>query len=306
MNRGRRAEAIFDDSADYEQFVELLKESSGLWNVRIGAYCLMRNHYHLLIQTPLGNLSRCMRHINGVYTQRFNSKHGVDGQLFRGRYKAIVVDADSYLLELTRYIHNNPVKAGIVESAQKYEWSSHQGYLSRAKKWDWLYKDAVLSLLSKEESRQRKAYRRYMGQEEATEIEKIYSKKKLPTILGDEGFIELLKEEFFGKKRHGDVPESRYLAPETAKIRAVVSKAYGVSEAQLKKSRRGRENEGRNVAIYLTRQLRAERLVVICEAYGLRKESSVSSVIEKVRDRLKRDKGFEKRVAELEQLLIKS
>ena len=123
-------------------------ETADLWNLRISAYCLLKNHYHLLVQTPDANLSRCMRHINGVYTQRFNKAHQIDGQLFRGRYRSILIDADSYLLELIRYIHRNPIKAGIVKHIEKYPWSSHHGYLSDAKKWDWLNKDLVLSMFS--------------------------------------------------------------------------------------------------------------------------------------------------------------
>ena len=107
MNRGRRSEEIFLGKEDYKTFIELLEESVELWNVRVSAYCLMTNHYHLLIQTPEANLSRCMRHINGVYTQRFNKRHHLDGQLFRGRYKSMLVDADSYLLQLVRYIHRS-------------------------------------------------------------------------------------------------------------------------------------------------------------------------------------------------------
>ena len=90
MNRGRRGESVFHNGTDYLGFIELLKESVEMWQVRIAAYCLMRNHYHLLVQTPEANLSRCMRHINGVYTQRFNRSHSCDGQLFRGRYKSIL------------------------------------------------------------------------------------------------------------------------------------------------------------------------------------------------------------------------
>ena len=82
MNRGRRAEAIFRGKKDYIAFIKLLKETAELWNLRISAYCLLKNHYHLLVQTPDANLSRCMRHINGVYTQRFNKAHHIDGQLF--------------------------------------------------------------------------------------------------------------------------------------------------------------------------------------------------------------------------------
>ena len=102
MNRGRRREEIYTDKHDYMGFIELLQEATEMFNVCISAYCLMPNHYHLLIQTPDANLSRCMRHINGVYTQRFNRRHGHDGPLFRGRYKSILIDQDSYLLELIR------------------------------------------------------------------------------------------------------------------------------------------------------------------------------------------------------------
>ena len=118
-------------------------------NLKVTAYCLMPNHYHLLLHTPDGNISRCMRHVNGVYTQRFNRTHKKDGQLFRGRYKAVVVDNDSYLLEVMRYIHKNPVRAGIVKAVDDFAWSSHKGYVSGAKKWDWLYRDLLLAMFSK-------------------------------------------------------------------------------------------------------------------------------------------------------------
>ncbi len=116
-------------------FPKVLQEASNLWNLRISAYCLMPIHYLLLVQTPDGNLSRCMRHLNGVYTQRFNRLHKKEGQLFRGRYKAVLVEDDSHLLEVMRYIHRNPLKAGIVKNPGDYPWSSHNGYLSKAKKW---------------------------------------------------------------------------------------------------------------------------------------------------------------------------
>jgi len=92
MNRGRRSEKIYFNNSDRESFIKVLQESSELWNIRIAAYCLMSNHYHLLVQTPEGNLSCGMRYINGVYTQRFNRSHKKEGKLFRGRYKAVLVE----------------------------------------------------------------------------------------------------------------------------------------------------------------------------------------------------------------------
>jgi putative transposase len=129
MNRGNRREQIFIDRGDYYAFIDLLKDCVEMWNIRVVAYCLMGTHYHILLQTPDANLSRCMRHINGVYTQHFNRSHGLDGHLFRGRYKSILVDSDVYLLELLRYIHRNPIEAGMFDRLGSYQWSSHKGYL---------------------------------------------------------------------------------------------------------------------------------------------------------------------------------
>ena len=138
MNRGRRGEQVFERKDDYQQFVEILQEAIELLALRVSAFCLMPNHCHLLVQTPDANLSRCMRHINGVYTQRYNSVHSLDGQLFRGRYKAIVISEDSYLLQLVGYIHRNPVRVGMVGKAEHYDWSSHRGYLSSTVRHKWI------------------------------------------------------------------------------------------------------------------------------------------------------------------------
>ena len=132
MNRGGRYEDIFEEKKDYSVFLELLQEAIDIFHIKIAAFCLMQNHYHLLIQTPEANISRSMRHINGVYTQRFNKIHGYDGHLFRGRYKSILIDADSYLLQVMRYIHRNPITAGLTDKLN-YSWSSHKAYLSDAK-----------------------------------------------------------------------------------------------------------------------------------------------------------------------------
>ena len=115
-----------------------------MWNIRIAAYCLMPNHYHVLVKTPESNISRGMGHLNGVYTKRYNSRHECDGQLFRGRYKSILIDTDSNMLQVVRYIHRNPIEAEIAEKMDSYKWSSHKGYISIAKKWDWLHKDHIL------------------------------------------------------------------------------------------------------------------------------------------------------------------
>lgn len=305
MNRGRRGEEIFSGPEDFLVFIELLRESIELWDVRVSAYCLMSNHYHLLIQTPMGNLSRFMRHLNSVYTQRYNRAHGCDGQLFRGRYKAILVEEDSYLLELVRYIHRNPLRAGMVEEIDQYAWISHPGYLSSAKKWSWLHKDFILSILATEPRKRLGAYREFIIQDDSEEISRIFDKKKLPGILGKDEFVEWVKSTFFEDKVHNQVPDSRQLAPEIERIKKAVCQNYEIEEGRLMHSERGVSNEPRNVAIYLTRVLRREGLMDISSSFGMQGYSSASSAVERVRKRLLIDKELQKRISIIKQEAVR-
>ncbi|MDH3348383.1 MAG: transposase [Desulfobulbaceae bacterium] len=304
MNRGRRSENIFEGEEDRKIFIALLREAAGLWNVRISAYCLMNTHYHILAQTPQGNLSRFMRHLNGVYTQRFNRVHGYDGQLFRGRFKSILVEEESYLLELVRYIHRNPLRAGIVEQMDKYAWSSHRGYLSWAKSWDWLYKDFILTMLATDKKRRRQAYLGFMGQEDSDELLGIFERNKLPSMLGSESFILWVKNTFFENKKDRQVPESIQLAPDLSDIKSAVCRAYGVEEKDLLTAQRGRSNEARNVAIYLGRILRNDTLMVLGQAFGMTGYSPASSAVERVKKKLLFDIDLQKKVKKIEQSLF--
>ena len=303
MNRGRRREEIFRIPEDYEVFIGLLKETAELLNLQVAAYCLMPNHYHLLLHTPDGNISRCMRHINSVYTQRFNRAHKEDGQLFRGRYKAVVVSNDSYLLEVLRYIHRNPVRAELVQDAGDFLWSSHRAYRSRAQKWNWLYKDFVLAMFSEKESLARKTYTEFISKQESEEIEKFYSKKNLPSILGDEDFKDWIKDKFRGLRFHKEIPESRSLALDSAKIRKIVCDVYGIEEEVLQQSRRGRENEARDVAIYLQRKYCGQTLAELGKDYGIPNYSTVSSACERVKARLSKDRKSLTTLKEIEKKL---
>ena len=254
----------------------------------------------------MGICQGCIRQINGVYTQRFNRAHKYDGQLFRGRYKSILVEVDSYLLGLLRYIHKNTLRAGLPHDLNGYEWNSHRGYMSGAKRWDWLYKGFTLSLLTKDRKDSRRAYREFMAEEGKEEISRIFLKKKLPSILGDEDFVYWVKNRFFEKKAHIEVPDSKLLAPDKEMIKQLVCKTYGITKEELTKSRRGFFNEPRGVAIYLARMIRSDGLIDICKDYNLKKYSSVSSVVENVKKKLLKDREFRNRVNELSRELVKS
>ncbi|MBC8481299.1 MAG: transposase [Planctomycetes bacterium] len=294
MNRGRRGEEIFSDKHDYQMFVDLLVETTKIWNFRISAYCLMPNHYHILVQTPNANISRGMRHLNGVYTQRFNRRHFCDGPLFRGRYKSILVGGDAYLLQLVRYIHRNPLKAGLTDEINKYVWSSHKGYLSVARKWEWLHKRFIFSILANDTRQWLKQYKRFMSVETDKELIEIIESKRWPSIMGPSDFIDWVKGKYHALKADDDIPQSKELAPGKDAIIKAVCDYWNVAEDDLVKSKRGQFNEARNVAIYLTRILRHDSLQEICAQFKMNKYSSVSSVIERMKAKIDTDRQINK------------
>jgi putative transposase len=303
MNRGRRDEAIFPGPEDCQRFMELLQEGSAMWNVRIVAFCLMPNHYHLLAQTPDANLSRFMRHVDGLYTQRFNRFHKCDGSLFRGRYKAILVDADTYLLDLVRYIHRNPLRAGLVSRLDRYPWSSHRAYLSRSAKWAWLYNEPVFSMLCPSGRDSAKAYRAFMAQDESDELMAVFSKRNVPSLLGSDEFIDRVKASFQKLRSHREVPASRLLAPSLEAIQSAVCAVYGIDLNELLSSRRGTSNDARNIAIYLARRHSGQTLATIGDAFGVEHYSSVSSVVSRTKQRIAKDRSLRRKVEKIERVL---
>ncbi len=206
MNRGRRSEPVFLKTKDYLMFLDLLKQCKELWGINIGAYCLMTNHYHLLIQTPDANISRVMRHLNSIYTQRFNRTHGYDGPLFRGRYKSVLVCDDSYLLELIRYIHKNPVRASMVKDMDDYRWSSYKGYLSYSKTWNWLSKELIFSMLTPKRKGRLKPFIDFMKKDDSDKIKRFFSLKHLPSLFGPENIITQIKETYYFEKKSREIP----------------------------------------------------------------------------------------------------
>ena len=270
-----------------------------MFNLKVSSYCLMSTHYHLLVQTPDGNLSRCMRHLNGIYTQRFNVVNKCDGTLFRGRYKSILVDADSYLLELVRYIHRNPLRAGIAKKPDQYVWSSHLGYLSDDQEWEWLHKEFVLGMLGKDGAVRIKKYRQFVEKQDAEQLLSFFEKTNLPSLLGSNKFVEWAKAKFFEGSIHKDVPQSKILAPDRPTIIKAVCGFYNAAEKDIAAVRRGVQNEPRDVAIYLLRTICGEPLMRIGQAFGMTQYSSVSSAIERIKKKRQNDSRFQKRLKEV-------
>ncbi len=193
MNRGVERRTIYKDSADYLKFLELMQEVIAKYSWRLYAFVLMKNHYHLLFETPTATLSRGMHDLDGDYGQAFNWRHSRVGHLFQGRFTAHVVDSESYLLELCRYIVLNPVRAGFVKTPGQWEWSSYQATAGLAPVPAWLDVKSVLDQFNPYDSDQAKAeYRRHVaaGMGMPSPWEHLIAQ----TFLGDEAFLKRVEE----------------------------------------------------------------------------------------------------------------
>lgn len=175
MVRGNRGENIFYTDQDRYYFYRLLKESTQRFNYLIHIFCLMSNHVHLVVQVNEFSLSKIMHYLNFRYAQRNNVIRDQFGHVFQGRYKAILVEDNSYLTELVRYIHLNPVNAGIVVDPVSYKWSSHRSYL-KMELLDWLHTDLVENILAKSSANRLDAYLQWMKEEVTTKFDIIYLK----------------------------------------------------------------------------------------------------------------------------------
>ncbi len=203
-SRGNAKQAIFLENEDNHKFLEVLSTVVDRFNWLCHAYCLMRNHYHLMIETPEGNLSRGMRQLNGVYTQVFNQRHIRVGHLLQGRYKAILVEKDTHLLSLCRYIILNPLRAGFVKRPEEWRWSSYQPTIGEAKRPPFLTTEWILSQFGKKKREAVKKYKKYV-----LEGIKEDSPWKLLTgqiVLGTESFLEKFNELLKGKEVVKEVP----------------------------------------------------------------------------------------------------
>ncbi|MGG7056547.1 REP-associated tyrosine transposase, partial [Nitrosomonas sp. ANs5] len=158
-SRGDRREEIYLDDADRINWLTLFGQVCKRFNWVCHAYCLMDNHYHIVVETLEGNLSRGMRQLNGVYTQTFNRAHNRVGHVYQGRYKAILVEKESYLLELSRYVVLNPVRAGRVKDVEQWPWSSYSAMIGKSSRPEWLQTDWMLSQFGKQRKRAAAAYR---------------------------------------------------------------------------------------------------------------------------------------------------
>jgi REP element-mobilizing transposase RayT len=243
-DRGNERKPIFKDSLDRETFLEILIQSKNIYGINIFAYVLMENHFHFLLQTPLANLSQFMRRFNITYTNYFNRAHKRVGHLYQGRYKSILVEKESYLSELSRYIHLNPVHTkGMKNKSSEeqwrylihYPWSSLKGYMSLSNKEPFVDYSLVLADFGGDHLRGRKAYQKRI-KEDLLEVMDTKRKVMGQSILGGEQFIKWLKENFSSTKEERECPDLNKLRKYRAEedIIAIFLKETGNSLEEVK------------------------------------------------------------------------
>jgi len=210
-SRGDRKEDIYDDDKDRYIFLSILEKVIKQYNWQCYAYCMMTNHYHLIIETPDGNLSSGMRQLNGVFTQTTNRRHKRTGHLLQGRYKAILVDKDAYLLELSRYVVLNPVRARMADAVSDWPWSSYRATAGLYTMPDWLHANYLLSQFSRQRKSAIKRYAHFVedGLREESPLKKISAQ----IFLGDESFVEEMQSRIQTGSDKIDIPMVQMRTP---------------------------------------------------------------------------------------------
>lgn len=237
-NRGNDRKAIFKDDIDRGEFLRILSQSINTYGVVLHGFVLMKNHWHILAQTPLGNLGEFMRHFNITYTSHYNRRHHRSGHLYQGRYKSFLVELDCYLSQVSRYIHLNPVKtAGMkkiaiekqLERLWDYSWSSLPGYTNMAKRLDFVQYATVLAEHGGDTPTGRTSYKKQIV-EDLTAGVPIKEQIVGQSILGSENFVTWVKDNFLKIKKDREIPGvgkiQRYLSKEA--VLAVVEKETGL------------------------------------------------------------------------------
>ena len=206
-SRGDGREVIFLSDGDRGSFLDVLAEVVRVFNWADHAYCLMDNHYHLLVETPDGNLSKGMRHLNGVYTQRFNRQHGRVGHVFQGRYKALIVEKEAYLLELARYIVLNPVRAKLVRCPEEWLWSSYRATVGLCAAPSWLTTDWILGNFSTQRNEATRHYADFVAG--GIQGRSPWSNLKNQIFLGSDTFVEALQSKVSSNPPLSEIPSAQ-------------------------------------------------------------------------------------------------
>lgn len=294
-SRGNERKAVFKSKQDRIKFLDYLGSATERYGACVHIYCLMDNHYHLLMETPLGNLSQIMRHINGAYTTYFNVKRGRSGHLFQGRYKSILVDADEYAKELSRYIHLNPVRANMVSAPEDFQWSSYNQYIGKQKAHKWLVRDLIIGYFGKKYKTAQRQYQNFVTQLVGQEYNNPLDEVTGAVLLGGQEFINFIKDRYLtGLKQSKDVPA----------IKALVEKLSIQDICEMVDQTMKDEGKmARNIKIFLCHKYTGQKLSAIGKTFGIG-DSAVSKVFKRLEKKIEQDKQLKGRMWKFEKTIM--
>ncbi len=280
MNRGVNRETIFFSDDHRYMFLHFLNKTKEIYGIETHAYCLMDNHYHLIVHTPRGNISEAMQYLHSIYARYVNIDIKRDGPLFKGRFKAILINADEYLIELSRYIHLNPLKAKMVRSLLEYKWSSYLGYIKKTKKHKCLNTEEIIKRFGQNNFVQ--SYKKFVEYGVNQEIN-LPEEKKNPSILGGKDFCEIIIQYVKAHSLSAEIvgADRILVAPSMQSILNIVSDHFGINDKNISQKSRKIKNVPRNITIYICRRLGGCSLQEIGNMMGL-SYKGVSSAIQRV------------------------
>ena len=298
--RGNERGKIFFTKKDYERFKEYIGAAKIKFGLILHAYVLMTNHYHLIIETPQKNLSRIMHFINGSYTTYVNIKRKRAGHLFQGRYKAILVDKDNYLLELSRYLHLNPVRANMARKPQEYFHSSYRSYITGRPE-SIVSTDTILGMCAVKTTEATRGYRDFVeiaiGEQLTSPLQKVYG----GMILGSKRFIRDAQDRVKSERVRSAETSHRKAMRSPLEIEEIISACcehFGVTREDI--TARSRRSESRKACIHLIKKHTCATNRDIAELFGTLTHSAVAKINESLLKKLLLDKELRKHIKRLE------
>jgi len=300
-DRGNERREIFQTKKDYERFKRYVIGAQDRYDFLLHGYVLMTNHYHLIIETSKANLNRIMHYINGSYTTYFNRRQGRNGHLFQGRYKAILVDVDRYLLELSRYLHLNPVRAGLVKRPEEYSYSSYRSYITREKE-EIVHRDRIWGMISGDGRNGVQRYRRFVEEALGRDLESPLKRVYGGVILGGDKFIRDVLRRMEGRDvRRQDISYRRQLrvTKDVEEIIHAIGSYFNVTREVILEDKRVL----RNTAIYLGKKYTALTNREMGDLFGGISYSAITRVYQRFGQKILKNRNLRKQIEEIGNIL---
>ena len=283
ISRGNERQAIVRDDADRGKRLDWLRRTVEKYGWRVHAVVVMTNHDHLFVETPEPNLSAGMHYYNGSYTGYFNHRHRRAGHLFQGRFKSYLIEEHGYFLQVSRYIHLNPVRAGAVDRPEDWPWGSCPGYLRATWQLPWITYHRVLEEFGDTAAQSRRSYGRFLRAGQDEESVSPFADAVRGFLLGSSAFVDRVRRLLDEKPADPDVPDLAHLRcrPPLEAIAAVVAEHFGVDPADWAPGRRS-SNASRAVAAYLARRRFRHPATAVAAALGYRDHSGVGYAVRRI------------------------